>query len=339
MLSSIWKWTPAKLLLALAAGVLAAPVWAVAPGRPGTVNYVEGNVTLQGAILNSHSIGSAEVGPGQVLQTQQGRAEILLTPGVFFRVGDNSQVRMVSPDLVGTRVELLRGTATVEAAELLKGTNVQVAVKDARITVTKPGLYEFTSDPPQVRVYDGKADVSLNDTHVDAGKGREVLLYGRLHATKFDRNQEDSLYAWSRVRSESLAEASVSSARSYVAGVNSPAVWYGAGWYGSGWYWNPGWDMYSFIPGDGVWLSPFGWGFYAPSYLWYAPVYRGFYHGGRHRIWPAGHAGAVRPGFRSSGMAASPRSFGAFHGGGGFHGGGFHGGGFHGGGGSHGGRR
>ena len=37
---------------------------------------------------------NAELNTGDVLDTAQGKAEILLTPGVFLRVGDNSEVRM-----------------------------------------------------------------------------------------------------------------------------------------------------------------------------------------------------------------------------------------------------
>ena len=38
----------------------------------------------------------------------------------------------------------------------------------------------------------------------------------------------------------------------------------GAGWYGAGWYWDPCFGAYTFIPGDGIFYSPFGWGFYPP---------------------------------------------------------------------------
>ena len=41
----------------------------------------------------------------------------------------------------------------------------------------------------------------------------------------------------------------------------------GSYWDGPGWYWNPYWDMYGFIPGDGIWYSPFGWPFYSPWVL------------------------------------------------------------------------
>jgi len=38
-----------------------------------------------------------------------GKAEILLTPGAFLRVGGDSAVKMISPGLTNTQVEVQRG--------------------------------------------------------------------------------------------------------------------------------------------------------------------------------------------------------------------------------------
>src|ERR1700733_11436545 len=97
------------LLKVLAAFVLVAiPVVAASSAVPGTLNYVEGQVAVAGQTVTSHSVGSVQLEPNQVLETGQGRAELLLTPGVFLRVGDNSAVRLISPGLADTRVEVLR---------------------------------------------------------------------------------------------------------------------------------------------------------------------------------------------------------------------------------------
>src|SRR5579872_3495888 len=100
--------------LALVLAAFTAPMWAANPAQPGTVNYVEGQVSLNGQALTSKAVGSAEVQTGGVLETIQGKAEMLLTPGVFLRLGDDSAVRMDSPGLTNTRVSLLRGKAMVE---------------------------------------------------------------------------------------------------------------------------------------------------------------------------------------------------------------------------------
>ena|ERR1035438_1575021 len=76
--------------------------------RPGTVNYIEGQAALNGQTLGTQSMGYVEAAAGQVLETQNGRVEMLLTPGVFVRLDNNSAVRMVSPDLADTEIQVDR---------------------------------------------------------------------------------------------------------------------------------------------------------------------------------------------------------------------------------------
>ena len=44
-----------------------------------------------------------------------GKVEVLLTPGVFLRLGENSEARIVSSGLANVEVALARGQAAVEA--------------------------------------------------------------------------------------------------------------------------------------------------------------------------------------------------------------------------------
>ena len=81
--------------------------------RPGTLNYVEGQVYLGTQSLNAKSVGTVELDPGQTLTTQNGKAEILLTPGVFLRLGDNSSATMMSSSLTYTKMSVNEGEAFV----------------------------------------------------------------------------------------------------------------------------------------------------------------------------------------------------------------------------------
>ena len=297
--------TPAGTLGAVFAAALlaAAQAHAAAIARPGTVNYAEGQVTLDGRTVGAKALGSSEVSPGEVLQTNHGRAEMLLTPGVFLRLGDNSAVRMVSPSLTHTRVALLRGEALVEVAQLEKENHLDVIDNGTTTELKKRGLYQFNANQPMVAVYDGKAQVQEDDHTTDVGKGKALPLQpgvtAKLKPQKFDRKETDSLYAWSKLRSQYLAEANQSSAQTILA--------YGPSWYyGTGWYWNPYFDTWAFVPGAGFLDSPFGYGFYSPAYLnYYPPVYYGYGRGGRY--WRGGR-GVVSNGGRR--LAAPPPALG-----------------------------
>jgi hypothetical protein len=252
--------------------------------QPGAVNYVEGSVTLDGRAIANSSIGSAEVDQGQMLATQQGKAEMLLTPGIFLRLDDNSAVKMVANSLTNTQVQLQNGRALVEVDMIAPENRVAVLDNGYTTQLLKKGIYRFDANMPSVAVYDGKAVVLANDKTIELGKGHQLMLASngaQLKPQKFDTKQTGDLYAWSKLRSEYTAQASVASAQMIY--VNNP--WW---WYGTGWYWNPWFASWAFVPGAGYLYGPFGFGFFAPPVVFaYAPVihygpYRGFapYHGG-----------------------------------------------------------
>jgi hypothetical protein len=96
------------------------------PARPGTVNYIEGAAFINGRSLNNRNVGNVELDAGQVLTTGSGKAEILLTPGIFLRVDSNSAVKMISPDLAKTQVDIEHGRAGVEVDQIFPQNMVQI---------------------------------------------------------------------------------------------------------------------------------------------------------------------------------------------------------------------
>lgn len=327
--------------LVLAAG-MTAPAWAAdTPGQasPGTLNYIEGHVSMAGQTLGAKAIGSAQLEPGESLTTQEGKAELLLTPGVFLRVGDNSSVKMISPNLTNTEVEVDRGEAVIEVAQVYPQNNLRVDEDGATTRLMKDGLYYFDANQNDVRVDNGEALVSVGGREVKVKGGRQLALGdAKLKPQKFDKQlyEASDLFQWASLRSSYLAEANVDAA----------AVYAGGGFYNPGWYWDPWFDAYTWIPGDGIFWSPFGWGFYSPFYVFDSPF---FFDGDRHFHHRFGHDGGHDG--RGDGGHHGGRGFdggshsggrghgggGGSHGGGGFGGGGSHGGGGFGGGGSHGG--
>ena len=245
-----------------AAGILTGLCCAVTPAlpqaftisaKPGVVNYLEGNASLNGQPVSSGELRSTALNAGDVLSTEAGKAEVLLTPGVFLRLGDNSEVHMISPSLIDTQLELRRGEAMIEVDQIVDDCRISVLNHGASILIEKDGLYRFNADDaPRVAVIDGKAQVYLGDRKVKLGKGKEVVLGDLLKPEKFDRKKEDELYAWSNVRSQYNASMSYQAARA------APVNAYGYGFAG-GWMWNAGFNSWAWLPGDGAFFSPFGW--------------------------------------------------------------------------------
>src|SRR6266436_7158217 len=121
------------------------------PARPGSLNYVEGQASIEGHSLGPEAIGKTELKARQSLETQAGKAELLLTPGVFFRLGDNSSAMMISPSLTDTELRLDKGEATVEVAELHPQNNIVIAEGGAKVRLTKTGFFAFDADHDLVR--------------------------------------------------------------------------------------------------------------------------------------------------------------------------------------------
>jgi len=194
---------------------------------PGTLNYVMGEAWIGTQPLNEKSAGSAALKAGQSLRTENGAAEIILAPGAFMRMGNDSSVKMISLNLTNVEVELRQGQAIVQVGELRN--TIRVLEHGVTTQLLKKGLYEFDADQHQVRVFKGEAAVQEGERHALVKGGRQVSLNfaGELTAPKFDKHQYErsDLYRFNSIRSKSLAEA------------NAPSCWESycwPGWRGSG---------------------------------------------------------------------------------------------------------
>jgi len=271
------------------AGLLVTAMHAMPQGytvsaRPGALNYIEGDVFLNGRAVSDKGLRSLFLSANDTLSTGVGKAEVLLTPGVFCRIGDNSAVKMVSPSLTDTQIEVTRGEAMVEAVGLVKDNDITVLDHEGTIKLEKEGLYRFSADnPATAAVIEGKAEVFFGSQKIELGKGHETVIGPVLKAEKFDAKKADDLYAWSNIRAQYDAASSYQAAKTV--DINNNGGWWGygyGGWYSPGWFWNNGFNSWAWLPAYGAFYSPFGWGFYAPGLIGYAPyvtvpVYGGTY--------------------------------------------------------------
>lgn len=238
----------------------------VVSARAGMIHHVEGAVELDGAEVAIGKNHFPAMKNGQTLATAAGRAEVLLSTGVFLRLGENSSVKMVDNSLNDTRVELAGESALVEVIELIEGSSLTVLAGGSQVTPKKPGVYRFGGSPMELRVYDGQAEVRAGGKVTVAKRSAVVSLESGLMAGKFDSKDRDSFQRWSARRSGYVAAANISAAKM----IYDDPLSYS---FRSGWVWNPWFGMFTYIPYSGVLTSPFGFHYYTPRrvYMAYAP--------------------------------------------------------------------
>lgn len=254
----------------------------VISAHSGVIHLVEGKAYLDDKIVETKFGQFPDIKNGQEFRTEQGRAEILLTPGVFLRIGENSSVKMVSNLLTDTRVEVLGGSAIVEADDVPKDNSIELLYKGNTLMLVKQGLYRVDTDPAKLRVYDGEAIVKGESGQLTLKAGKETSLSGVLMAENFDKKSVDDLYNWSSRRAGYLSTANASSAMT----IRNSGGYYGNGYYSSGllgfggWQFNPLFGMFTYMPLYGFGYSPFGYGWWSPATIgYYVPTAGGGFLG------------------------------------------------------------
>jgi hypothetical protein len=278
-------------LAVLAAGSACAQ--AVISAHAGIVQYVEGRAYLNDDVIEPKFGQFPDIKENQEFRTEDGRAEILLTPGVFLRLGENSAIRMLSTRLTDTKVEVLSGSAVVECNDVPKDNSIQAIYKGNAIRFEKQGLYRIDSQPARLRVYEGQAVVTDSSGQLTLRGGKATNLSGVLVAESFDRKDQDALYSWSDRRAAYVAQANIVSASAVSNNGYSGYGGYGGGYGGyglfgsngvgygpsflGGWAFNPMYGMYTYMPYSGFGYSPFGYTYFSPSTVAYAPLYSNAY--------------------------------------------------------------
>ncbi|MCZ2157014.1 MAG: hypothetical protein LC114_24485 [Bryobacterales bacterium] len=239
----------------------------IVSAKSGLVNYFEGKVLLDGAPLVYNRARFAQIPAGGTLEsTDQGRAEVMLSPGVLMWVGEGSTVELVSDNLLTPSLRLVSGGIVISGNEFNDKMSLEVLVGDDTVQIKKKGIYRLDTAPPSLYVYDGEAYVTRAGVATKVGKGRTLLLADTgAKPQKFDRGETTPLLAWAESRDSQIQAASLSTARRLATG-GYPGLGYGYTALGGLGYWlyNPYFGMYSFVPFSGALMSPFGYYYMSP---------------------------------------------------------------------------
>lgn len=245
----------------------------VISARSGLVNYFEGVVFLDGQPLERKSTTFHRLHEGSTLATESGRAEVLLTPDTYLRIGADSSIRMITTDIDDTQVELIEGSAILDSAQAPDGAFVKVIYKGETIRFLKPGNYRMDAEPPQLRVFSGEAEVTSGDPArknqgpVTLEASQLMPLDGSPVVKRFTQGTDGLLDIWSSERgsliasnmanSQSISDplldtgtaipADLASYIGYIPALPPPV--YGSSPYGYGSYYPyPGYSLYSPYP-------------------------------------------------------------------------------------------
>jgi hypothetical protein len=290
----------------LALSAISASAQPVISAKAGTIAKVEGKVYLGDQVVEESLTKFPDIKENGVVRTEEGRAEILLAPGIVMHLGEKSSFRLITNRLIDTRLELLTGSAVVDAEEIAKDTNVTVVCKDATISLPKAGHYRFDAEPARIKVFAGVADVQIRGQHIEVWSGKMLSLAGDTASIeKFDRNDTDSLDNWARRRGEIMALANVSAAKSLYNSYSSVGS-------GGMWNWNPYFGLYTYIPGSGRFCDPYwGYCYWSPSTvnrMYYQPPPSVFNNGGGGYSNPSYSTMAPTSGGYSGAIASSSSS-------------------------------
>jgi len=178
----------------------------VISARAGLIQFTDGVVFLDSTVLRPTPGRFDQMKEGSDLRTLTGRAELILTPGVFLRMGEDSAIRMVANQLADTRVRFVSGSAIVDATNLSPKTSLTILKGEYQVQIVEEGRYRFNSDPAELRVENGKALVLYNGNSLEVDAKHVVPFAGQLTARVVDGVHKDGLDTWDQTRSDSVAQ-------------------------------------------------------------------------------------------------------------------------------------
>jgi len=169
--------------------------------KAGLVNAVEGpaNVRLQ-----------EQVPAGSAIQTgSTGRAEILLNPASFLRLGENSEAVLDSVELTNIDVRIVSGSAIIDSASVEKAGPIRVNYGVLSVLIVAPGLYRFSENT--AFVLDG--ELRTEDSAHSINKGWQIKALPGDQGPSYEEariqsaDQATPLDQWNQQRSQQIASA------------------------------------------------------------------------------------------------------------------------------------
>lgn len=237
----------------------------VISAKAGSVAYAEGEVRKISDEATSVEITrNQRLEAGEFISTGNGRAEVLLNPGSFLRVGPNSQMRFTSTSLDDISVELKSGTFIFE---LFADDDFSVLTKlgNSVVRLTRTGVFRVdvrTDGSSSLAVVKGRAVIGVGISELRSG--RRALFEGdEVRVEKFNRNARDHFDTWSQNRAKEVARNTArlqtGALRESMLSSFDMGAWNFHRTLGV-WVYDDRSGLWSFLPFGMGWSSPYGYG-------------------------------------------------------------------------------
>ena len=263
----------------------------VISAKAGGVNAISGRAEVRstpGADWQLLSVTDDLKSGDMVKTSNDGRLEVLLNPGSYLRVAENSEFQLTDSSLDNLEVKLLRGMAIVEATG---ADETQLAIgittPHARMTIVRRGLYRVNVVPGDAtELFVRKGRVLLGSSQTKVKDGYKVIFRSTtLTVAKLEKadKQKSEFEDWSKQRGQTVALANrriqTRDLNAFLYGYDD---WFYSGSFRRGglWLFNPRARCWTFLPFFYGWGSPYG-SSYSCTY----------YQGPRWGAWPVGNRG------------------------------------------------
>lgn len=194
------KWGKTRLLLSmLALGGLHCYGQPVVSVHAGLILFTEGAVLVDGQPYVPKCNRWSEIPENGQLQTQEGKADVLLSPGIFLRLDAHSGVRLLSNKLFDVQVELLAGSAIIDATRIHPDNSIRLFFRGEQIRIAGTGRYRIDSQPAQVATQSGQLEILRKET-VLAVAANHFFSFESADVQETPAPQSDPFDRWAQER-------------------------------------------------------------------------------------------------------------------------------------------
>jgi hypothetical protein len=224
----------------------------VVSARAGVINIAEGEVSFKRDQADWAKLISGDaLQAGDTVKTSaNGRVEILLTPGNYLRLAENTEFVLMNPASYKFKINILRGSAIIEASSI--DGLMTIATPKTEFAIIKEGLYRFNV------AADGNAEVIVRKGRVQVadrvvkGDKRARVRDGLFSQVSVDSDLVDDFDLWSKSRAKTLLAINKRlSQRNLGSNVALSFV-------ASAWVFDPFYGYYTFLPYNTGFSSPYG---------------------------------------------------------------------------------